>query len=56
MVRTRFDDLQRAWLAEVDGLTSGTAIGEEWDGLTERCTADALRAANALLAELRGEK
>jgi secernin len=56
IVRQRFDQLQRKWAGEVDRFIGGTANGEAWDDLTERCTADALQAAHALLSEMQRER
>ena len=51
VVRACFDDLQERWVAEVDRLAAGGSV-EEWDGLTERCVNEAMRAACELESDL----
>jgi secernin len=51
VVRKRFDDLQRGWAAEVDRLVAG-GRADDWDDLTERCVAEAMRTARSLIDDL----
>lgn len=51
IVRARLDELQQRWSTDVEGLADGTA-SHDWQGLTAKCTAEALAAARELAAEL----
>jgi secernin len=51
IVHTRFDGLQQRWCEEIEGVIAG-ATSPDWQGLTAKCTAEALATARELTADL----